>query len=662
MTFANLTLSEFLAVFLPLTTVLIALYLYGRSQRYFIVSTLRFWPPEKKSRRPFSRKKIQEPLSFALQLLALIFLTLAIADLQFRSDKPIRHHVILIDASAWMQTKIGTTEETLMDATRKAALAYLNAIPSRDAVMLIRADGNSEPLTEFTTDRFHLRQVIQKIEPGWAALNLTAGVKLAADALELAVGDFRLVNDSTSLGEVTYIGNGRIANNAASPPNTHRIPFFRYIAIGTEMSDCGIFSLVAQRTPDDPTRWKVSVKLANNDVDEHTLRSEFRFSSHLLTTEKVKLKANSSREITFLLQTQDPGSLEITLHPGDAFSANDRVRIELPALIPRHVGVYSEQPSALRRLLTTIPNIQPEFHQSRQYDDDQQMSGLLVFEDFVPTRLPRGNAVLFNPPRAHSPITVKQVHPNCRITNWSNSHPVARGLRNKDVILNRVSVFEPGPNDAIIAQCAAGPVIVARYIKGNSHVFFGFHPSRAGLEKHLATPLLFANTMAWLLPETFRVTNVIARAPGWIEIEVPKREKETVQFDPSNDPALTWTVGDGDLRFYTEQPGNVVVRTSSSEHQFALTLPEAGGNQWKPPVGILRGVPPVSVINLRQAELWPWLTVVALLILGFEWRIFGRQSLTASSFRAGGSTRAKPLRSDFLQSDRNREQKGRVTP
>ena len=161
MTFTNLTLGELLALLLPLAAVVILLYLYERSRRWRVVSTLRFWPPEARRRRPVRRKKIQQPLSFVLQLLALLLLSLAIADPRFPDSEPPRHHVVLLDASAGMGAASGAAGETLLDAARRAALAYLRAIPLQDPVMVVHADGNPGAVTGFTTDRNHLAQAIR---------------------------------------------------------------------------------------------------------------------------------------------------------------------------------------------------------------------------------------------------------------------------------------------------------------------------------------------------------------------------------------------------------------------------------------------------------------------------------------------------------------------
>ncbi len=655
MTFTNLALGEFLALLLPLAAVVIVLYLYDRSRKQRVVSTLRFWPPEAKRQRSIRRKKIRQPLSFVLQLLALLLLVLAIADPRFRGDEPPRHHVVLLDASAWMRATSGASGGTLMDAARQAALAYLRAVPLHDPVMVVRADGNPGSLTGFTVDRRHLAQVIRDVDPGWTALDLQAAVELAADALELAVGDLSRADGSAALGEVAYIGDGRLAGDAVGPLDTRRLPFFRYISVGEEIADRGIRSLAARRTPHDPTGWEVSVELINNDVEEHTLQSEFRFANRRLTAQEIRLPAGGSREISFLLRAQSAGPLEVVLHPADPFPANDYARINIPAFTPKRVSVYSEQPSALGALLTASPQLQPEFYQPKHYDVDRQRGDLTVFDRFVPRQLPQGDAVFFDPPRRDSPITVSRVARNARISNWSSSHPLAKGLRNRDVILSRTSIFEPEPDDERIAECAAGPVIVARSVEGSRQVFFGFHPVRAGLEKHLATPLLFANALAWLLPDTFRVTQVVARPPGLVDLPLAEADEETIRFESSGDPALTWVVSQGHLRFYTAQPGAVAVRTSSGESHFALTLPEAAADQWSPPPGILRGVPTPPAVDLRHAALWPWLAAIALLALGFEWSIFGRRSPAQSSARGDGAPRGtQTVQLDLSQTDRDR--------
>src|SRR5450756_2645520 len=67
-----------------------------------------------------------------------------------------RDHVIVLDTSAWMAGRTGN--RTLMDVARVRARQYLKALPTRDRVMLVRADGMATPATAFEAVSYtHLR-------------------------------------------------------------------------------------------------------------------------------------------------------------------------------------------------------------------------------------------------------------------------------------------------------------------------------------------------------------------------------------------------------------------------------------------------------------------------------------------------------------------------
>ena len=79
------------------------LYLLGRSRRKQVVATLRFWVAAEQPAVVQRRKKIQQPLSLILQLVSMLLLLLAIA--QLRLGTPLatpRDHVLILDTSAWM--------------------------------------------------------------------------------------------------------------------------------------------------------------------------------------------------------------------------------------------------------------------------------------------------------------------------------------------------------------------------------------------------------------------------------------------------------------------------------------------------------------------------------------------------------------------------------
>ena len=163
----NLTLAQLLAIAVPLTGFLVALYFYDRSRRRVTVSTLRFWP--RRPAPPVTRrhKKLQQPLSLLLQILATLLLLLALADWRFGiSDGEPRRHVVILDASS-SSMATATAGGTVIDAVRQGAERYINALPAGDRVMVIRADGMPSPATSFSDDRDGLRRTIGRwLHPG----------------------------------------------------------------------------------------------------------------------------------------------------------------------------------------------------------------------------------------------------------------------------------------------------------------------------------------------------------------------------------------------------------------------------------------------------------------------------------------------------------------
>ena len=85
MFFLNLSLPEFLAVLGSLSGVVVALYLLDRLRKKYTVSTLRFFAVTERAPVLKHRRKLQQPWSLVLQLLSLLLLLLAIAQLRWGS-------------------------------------------------------------------------------------------------------------------------------------------------------------------------------------------------------------------------------------------------------------------------------------------------------------------------------------------------------------------------------------------------------------------------------------------------------------------------------------------------------------------------------------------------------------------------------------------------
>src|SRR5580692_11743910 len=141
MFFLNLSLPEFLAILGSLSGLVVALYLLDRMRKRHTVATLRFFAAAEKPPVLKHRRKLQQPWSLLLQLISLLLLLLAIAQLRLGSpERYSRDHVLIVDTSAWMATRFGDARfgnARLIDRARVAADNYVNALPPADRVMVV---------------------------------------------------------------------------------------------------------------------------------------------------------------------------------------------------------------------------------------------------------------------------------------------------------------------------------------------------------------------------------------------------------------------------------------------------------------------------------------------------------------------------------------------
>src|SRR5258708_17222773 len=171
MYFLNLSLAQFLALFGTISVTMVLLYLLGRSRRKQVVATLRFWVAAEQPAVVKKRKRIQQPLSLILQLLSMLLLLLAIAQLRLGTPLAMpRDHVLILDTSAWMAST-ADGRRTLIDLAREKARAYLKAVPSSDRVILVRADALTTPATAFESAPAKLEQRVARAGRGRPDLN-----------------------------------------------------------------------------------------------------------------------------------------------------------------------------------------------------------------------------------------------------------------------------------------------------------------------------------------------------------------------------------------------------------------------------------------------------------------------------------------------------------
>jgi VWA domain-containing protein/aerotolerance regulator-like protein len=625
MFFLNLSLPEFLALFGSLSSVVVALYLLDRQRKKHTVPTLRFFRPSEKPPQLKHRRRLQQPWSLLLQLLSVVLLLLAIAQLRLGSrDRSSRDHVLILDTSAWMNARVG--QNRLIDRVRAAARNYIRVIPSSDRVMVVRADVLSTPATLFESDRAKIQQAIDHSQPSAGALNISEALDFAAQAQRL---------HAQRPGEIVFIGSGRIAADevpANAPGN------LRVIETGSSGEHAGLRKVGVRRSITNPDMWEIFVAVKNYGRSRRSVPLVVRFGGSPIGTRRFDLSPGSEENATFQYATRAAGWLDARILTADPFSQDSRAVLELPPRKLLEVTVYSDQPDLLKPVFNAIPGVKASFIPTLRYGATAT-TGIILLDRFSPPSPPQSPSIWIEPPAQRSPIPVRSTAAKVKLKQWSAGHPVSVGLRAKDLEIDSAEVFRTDGGDVAVAESDAGPVIVAR--PGTAKmVVFGFHPVRSALKYELTTPLLFANILRWMEPDIFRSWESTAGTVGTVNVDLESdADPASIRVLTEDGKKLPFTVDGRSLRFFSATPGIVRVLTGSRELVYSLTLPQPGDVVWKPS-NARQGFPLRARAEQAARDIWQWLAILGGLGLLIDWLIYGRMR---RAFVAPSQSTRRPL-------------------
>jgi hypothetical protein len=613
----NLTIGQFLALFGSVSAVMLALYLLDRSRRRQVVSTLRFWVSAEQPTVVARRRRIQQPISLLLQLASIALLLLAIAQLRVGAPaSPPRDHVLILDTSAWMAAR--TSARTLMDLARERARAYVRAVPARDRIMLVRADALATPATAFELDRKKLEEAIAASRPGATALNLDQALAFARQIQ---------TQGGRRAGEVVFVGTGKLAER---DPGKLGLRNLRFLSVPDAIENCGLRRIGVRRSSADSDVWEIYVSMRNYGATPRTVTLALTFGPSAegpgtvpAGSQRIALPAGADRETSFLFRSRSAGFLRAELLPHDAFPADDRATLQLPAQPALRVSVYSAEPDLLRPVLAASPQVAATFRAPSEYSA-REAAALIILDRFRPPTPPPADSIWIDPPAGGSPVPMRARVADAPLIRWLSDHPLGAGLRARDLRLESTSVFESSPDDLKIAEVAEGPVIVARPGKPKI-VVLGFHPALPAMRYELATPLLFANLLRWMAPEIFRRWELTAGSVGTVRVSLdPDVLPAGLRVERDDGNPVPFTLRGQSLEFFSGAAGTVRVLGGDREYVYSLTLPQLWESRWDAPAETRRGIPKFNASPREAADLWRWLALAGGAGFLAEWILYGR--------------------------------------
>ncbi len=611
MSWLALTPAEFLALWSVAAAVAVWLYLLHRRPRHKRVSTLRFWQSLEPSALPSRRRKIREPWPLVAQLLFLLLAILALANPRWGGRlSAARFLVLLVDTSVWSQMQ-PPGEMPWMERIQQEAAGFLDRLAPGDQVLLLRAEADAAPVLPFTSDRAALRRALTALRPSDTVADLPRALEKARSALA-----------GRSRAAVVYVGPGMVDESQARRLAEVRRAFepsdagprpqlvVRLVGASAPLRNTGITRLALRRDPARPDHWHLLVQIKNYGDRAVPARLRLSIGGHLLQEQAVSLAAEQGVGARAEFTWADGGELRAELSPSDALASDNRAVAYLPGFRPVRIAVFTDEPQALRPVLSANPYWRTEF--VPPWGTPAIRPDVAIYDAVTPAA---GQALTATGPAANSILFLRGGSARqMRLTAWNPQHPVTRWIRTRDISVRSVVSAPAGPSDAVLAWADGAPVMLARAGAGRKALLLGFDPRQSNFPLQPAFPLLMAGAIEWMTGAVEETADPIAT--GEVLVAAPAGPAGRV-FSPRG-VELPFARSGERLHLLAFQAGLYRVTAPEGERKLAAHIPPLPSRRWR------AGTAESSVLEARAfadqgRELWRWLLLLAILPLWAEW-------------------------------------------
>lgn len=600
---------------------IVILYLLKRKVEDRLVPSTLLWQRalhHREAVRPW--EKLRRNLLLLLQLLAALFLVLALLRLAVPVDGVSDEHTILvIEQSASMMAHEGET--TRFQQAIQTATQLVEQLGSTQRVTLIEAGREPHVRVSKSGDRQELLQVLQTMSP-------QAGVSDTAAAMSLAAA----ISAEEPGSGVVWLGDGRPEGLDMATLPAINGPF-RFQQMGSFRENTSLAVFVTQPTDDG---MQGLIRLDNKGTQASRGSAVIYDSeNNVLDASAFLVDAGESQTITFSSLPASPVYRAVIDPEQDGLQEdNERWSVPFTAGLGKAVLVSPEGNRFLHQALQTAGRLEVEIRPNVP-GPDEEARDLWVFDGVVPDRLPEGNVLLIAPDRATDwlpyegmrelndpPQAVSPGHPLLSYVDWADVHVAQTSVLGE--MTGMEALVRAGEQDLVRAGTIGGRRVVI--------VAFDLHDSDLPLRP--AFPILMQNAWSWLAP--VQTAPIASATPGeLVDIALTPGAKSRVLIGPGGEQQVLEAEG---TRYLFQVPASLglyrleeELDTGVQTRYFAVHVHEQETTitPLSLSVGTRQGTDEAESgeqgrLPSGSRDLTVWLAALALLIVFAEWRVYQR--------------------------------------
>jgi Ca-activated chloride channel family protein len=569
------------------------------------VASLMFWRPsiaDRQANSPWQR--LRWSLLLLLQLAAALALGLSLMRPGLAGAEGVgKTTVVLINGSASMNatdvapTRFGAAQQRARDLAGQLG-------PGQDMAVVLLSE-NAQLLASPTSDSAVLRAAIDRAHASGGGADLSQGFSLANALLKGRPG-----------GSIVLIGDGHA--QLTNPPAKLDAPL-TYVSIGVTDANAGIEAL------SQAADGSVFVRVANYGRSGRDLTVEMRADGKLVDVLPMHLDGNTAGQLVWQGLPSGTQVLEARL-PSDDLALDNSAW--LVTAIPTHhkVLMVTAQNGFLERALNLRQGLDLTVIKPADYKPGA-VYDLYVFDGFVPKGTLPTPSLVIAPPQGSGPVAAGELIDPGGVLPADPREALLKDVVLKDVHVQAASrVVVPTDWHAVITAAAAPLLLIHDGEPRIAELTFELHHS--DLPLRAAFPILIQNLVSYLLPGGFEnqvfapgAAVTLVPEPGATTLDVQSPDGHVTRLAPPLPvPPFTQT---SQVGVYTVTQLLADGRHSS---RFLVELQDPAQSQIAPGAAPL--VDAVSASSGRQPrgtlEIWPWIAVLALVLIVAEWVVFLR--------------------------------------
>jgi hypothetical protein len=377
-------------------------------------------------------------------------------------------------------------------------------------------------------------------------------------------------------------------------------------------ANTGITAFEIRSMPTAPLAYEAFLEVYNSGEESRQVEITVSGAGQQRIVKNVTVLAGKTYTEALDLSMFDGGGIRAALRTeGDAFSLDDVAYAYLPVkrktktLLVTTGNKFLENALKLDRLVD-LTVIKPD-----AYGSDRDFDAL-VFDRFAPSTAPSRPALIVgaqNVPWLHKGEgSVAQP----RFEFWDEEHPVMQHVSLYDVSIENAGRIDPTGLAVLAAYRNDVPLIVAS--ESPRWIQFAFDLQSSDLPYHAGFPVLLDNAIAWFGRERL----ALRRTPGVVEVPYPKAEIRTIDGRAiETQDSVHGTIFEAEPGLYVASSGDIrqYIAVNLANRQFSNVNDSQSRDEAIQSAGV----------GFLKHELWFYMLVGALLLIGAEWFTYHRR-------------------------------------